>query len=504
MIVLSDNISSFLCNEYFNISYRNEFSNEELDKVTRLRLSKNDIKYLEFFRNVEELEFSMFPSIDDEDIKKVGLFCRSVKKIIIQEQNDLFNLDLSNFSSLNSLSIVHNDNLISVSGIRRVSELEIYDNKDYMDVEYLLSLVNGNINVKLDIVYYVYMVRILVNDNRNADVLDKCKWIESIGIRDFSVKEYSTEEVHELYELMSSIVSKYIFVTDGIYEKVGILYQWMINNIKFVNEDVDKNENILNFNSVDKVFSYMIGGRLSYAKAFQLLLSVASVDARIVYSFGADENIGCYNGEKVYSLFGNSDYALLRLRLDDKSCYLDVAWDCYTKDFVFASDIRLFLISKEEIKRRHKIVGEGNVGNSSTYHEDDVEDLIMFSKNRINDVDRMFMKLDENKSLLLGAELNYSYASSEVDELKNKLSSCVKETEEYREINYSLNASFELLDYYYREMMEYERVVADYISDKKEELLSMYYGNEEQRDIDRRLKCYEISNEIYEIIKNII
>ena len=109
--------------------------------------------------------------------------------------------------------------------------------------------------------------------------------------------------------------------------KFGVLYSWMINNMKFVNEDDPEGENLNLISNVNKVFSYSRGGRLSMAKAFQMLLSFVGIKSSVVYSVGATDVIGYFNGEKVCSLLGESDYAVLRVTLDEKDYDCDIAWD---------------------------------------------------------------------------------------------------------------------------------------------------------------------------------
>ena len=58
------------------------------------------------------------------------------------------------------------------------------------------------------------------------------------------------------------------------------------DNMKFVNEDDPDGENLNLISNVNKVFSYGRGGRLTLAKAFQLLLSFVGIKSSGVHSNG--------------------------------------------------------------------------------------------------------------------------------------------------------------------------------------------------------------------------
>lgn len=506
MVILSDSISSYLCRKIFYCDDRKEFSKEELDNVKRISLSKNDIESLAYFSNLEELYLDIFPSVNDEDLKRISNLCPNIKVLKVQEQNAIWKLDLRNFSRLESLEVIHNDNLNDIVGMGKLKSFTFYDNKEYDNIKQLVDnlMFDGNAINKIDITYYVYIVRRLVELGKSKELLNSFRWIESVGIRDFKVTEYGIEEVEELFTMLSDIVYKYTFVTDGESEKYGVLYQWMLDNVSFVNEDENVMENVSNFDTVNKVFSYMVGGRLTYAKAFQLLLTVAGVNTKLVYSVGADESIGYYDGKKIYSLLGNSDYALLRVMLDGKIYYCDIAWDCMIKNFIFADSLRMFLISKDELQRRQKFIGEGNIVKSYSYHGDDADDLIMYAKDRIVEVDGVFDEIEKNDSMLLGAQLNYSFVDSELKVSRERLKKYNIESEGYRDISLSIKTSEDLLNNYLEDIHKYEKNNKMILSKYEKFIKDKYYGVDEQQDIDMRLVSYEISEYIYGIISEYI
>ncbi len=421
MVNLSDNLKTKVA-EALNMA-KDDISLDDLDKITVLSLSKNDIDSLKYFKNIEELVLAGFPSIDATDVDKIKSMLPYIKVLKIKEQSALIKLDLTGFTKLEKLELTYNDNLESLKGCKGLKELVFYDNKDFINSQQLVDIltVNPGCKVTLDIVYYPSIVRILQEANNSSVKVNEFTWIESVGLRKHVEHIYSQEELDNLIDMLTDIVAKYIFVTDGDIEKFGVLYSWMIHNINFVNEDDPKGEDVNLINNIYKVFNMRKGGRLSFAKAFQLLLCFAGVNSSVVYSLGALDTIGYYNGKKVYSLLGTSDYALLRVIIEGKYYYCDIAWDSLVSDYKYFDELRLLLVSKDELKIRHKFVGEGNITNSYSYHGDDSDDLIMFANDRIKNVDEMFEDINRYEEEINGAEINCSFIRKVMTDLKERI-----------------------------------------------------------------------------------
>ncbi len=429
---LSKQLNSFLGKED---SKNVNFSEEELSRIYTLKISKRDLPYLDYFTELESLEIDSFPSVNNEDILFIGQKLPNIKHLKIKEQNALFLLNLSLFKSLESLCIIHNDNILDIVGLEKVKKFTFYDNKDYENIQQLvdLLLVNKDADITIDISYYVSIVNMFFEKNLDVNILNNFTWIESIGLRSYNTYEYSKNEIEELLRHISYIASKYVYSDDSDVTKFCILYSWMINNMKFINEDEPGEENLALISNVNKVFSYSRGGRLSLAKAFQILLSFVNIKSSVVYSMGATDVIGYYNGEKVCSLLGESDYAVLRVQLDDKYYYCDIAWDTLIKFHGFFDQLRFFLFSKTELKTRHKFVGEGNIENTYSYHGDDSDDLIKKSLERIKEVDDIFEDIERLKPQITGEELNIAISKIKYNDLKNEIDKTDIDTQEYKD-----------------------------------------------------------------------
>lgn len=499
MIILSDALSDEVKGMLNVVNNSNNFLEKDLESITSLNLSANDIQYLNYFKNVVELELSTFPSIKKEDIFIIANKLPNLKSLKIKEQNAIFDLDVGCLTNLEELCLIHNDNLISIKGIDKLKRFTFYDNKDYRNIEQIVDLLVDNMesNVTLDIVYYVDALRELYKLNKDISLLYKFNWVESSGLRKFNIYEYSKEEIKSLVTMVSDIVSKYTYVTDGEVEKFGVLYRWMITHVKFVNEDDPKGENLSLISNIYKVFNFGMGGRLSYAKAFQFLLSFAGVKSTVVYSLGAYDTIGYYNGQKVYSLLGTSDYALLRVSLDNKYYYCDIAWDCMVNDYKYFDVLRLFLLSKDELKIRHKFVGESEIEHSYSYHGDDSDDLIMFANDRLKEVDDLFNDIERLNSYISGAELNCMLLKKELSEIKDSMSLYEEGSMEYKNYLKEIKEDEELFKCSEIDLIRYKNMRVGIINSYSGRLNAHYLGLDRNMKKDEVLALLKKKKEVY-------
>lgn len=508
MITLSDSLKDYV-RDSLNLKKEEEVDEKQLDSVTSLSVSKKDLSSLKYFKNVDTLFLESFPSIENTDIEHIAKILPNLKSLKIKEQSALIQLDVSHLEKLEELCLIHNDNLESIKGIDKVKRFTFYDNKDFRNVKQIVDLLlnNKESTITLDIIYYVNLVKELCDLNQDVSLLDRFTWVESEGLRSYSIHEYTKQEIDSLIKIVSAIVSKNIYVTDGDIEKFGVLYRWMVKNIIFVNEDDPQGEDIGDLDNIYKVFNYRKGGRLTFAKAFQLLLSFAGVESSVVYSLGALDTIGFYNGEKVYSLLGTSDYALLRVTIDNRYYYCDIAWDSMVCDYKYFDELRLFLVSKDELKLRHKFVGEGNIEHSYSYHGDDSDDLIMFSNDRLKEVEEIFSDIERVDPYITGNDLNSSFTKKNISQLKSKMDDLESQTDEYKSLAKELAIEEERLNEEEADLVRYNNIRKGIIESYANTLISHYiktedYNNKEEiiESLTKQHELSLISTYIYDVL----
>ncbi len=498
MINISGSLASKF-NKILNKSNDNTlFSDFELSTIKKISLSKKDLDHLSYLNNVEVLELDSFPSVVNEDIEMIASKLTRLRGLKIKEQNALFNLDLTPLQHLEELCLIHNDNLVNITGLDKIRRFTFYDNKDFEDiiqiVDFLLN--NQNSTITLDVSYYIDIVNILFERNIDVILLSRFTWVESSGLRRYHTYEYTNAELDSMLKVISSVVSKYIYATDGDIEKFGVLYNWMINNIKFVNEDDPKLENINLVSNVNKVFNFGKGGRLSYAKAFQMLLSFAGIKSSVVYSLGAIDDIGTYNGEKIYSLLGESDYAVLRVTLDGRDYYCDVAWDALMLELGYYDKLRLFLFSKNELKIRHKFVGEANITNTHSYRGDDSDDLIVFANDRLREVMETFDDIERLKPEIDGIGLNIAISKSRIREIKSDLDNLDNVSNDYRNRQEELDKLEDQIDLDEAELIRLENARKSIVFNYSKILVNRYLDGYRELDYKELMNVLSKKEEI--------
>lgn len=504
--LLSKQLNQMLNKEVDNTS----FLEDELSSITSLKISKRDLPYLDYFENVEDLIIEAFPSITSEDILFIGEKLTKIKSLKIKEQNALFDIDLSSFNNLENLCLIHNDNLSSVIGINNLKRFTFYNNKDYSNlqqiVDYLIDF--DNTTVTLDITYYIPVIKMLYERKLGLAILEKVIWVETIGLRKYSTYEYTNKEIESLMKHVSHIASRYVYVNDSEIEKFAILYNWAINNLRFVNEDDSEGENLSLISNVNKVFSYSNGGRLTLAKAFQMLLSFVGIDSSVVYSMGATDVIGYYNGEKVCSLLGESDYAVLRVSLDGKNYYCDIAWDAFINFHGFFDKLRFFLFSKNELKLRHKFVGEGNIESSHSYHGDDCDELLSFAKKRVKEVDELFDDIERLKPDISGKELNVAITKLKINDLKNEIDDLDMNSSLYKDKMLDLTKLEDEIDSLTADIVRFENEREGIINSYSNLLIRRYLNDDVNIDLSKleeilikKIKTMEISEYLTSLLE---
>lgn len=506
MGAIMNNISSSLSKQLNMILKKDDlnntfFSEEELNSIIKISLSKKDLDFLNKIPNIEELELSAFPSVTKEDIVFISTKLKKVKNLIIKEQNALFSLDLRVFDKLEELSLIHNDNLQDIEGLSRVKKLTFYDNKDFNNIKQIVDYMvdNKETRVTLDISYYIMIVKILFKRNISFHVLKRVTWVETIGLRKYVVYEYTNEEIDSLMKHISYITSMYIYTTDRDIDKFSVLYKWVIDNMRFVNEDDPEGENLSLISNVNKVLSYKRGGRLTLAKTFQMLLSFVGIDSSVVYSMGATDIIGYHNGEKVCSLLGESDYAVLRVTLDGRNYYCDIAWDTLMNYHGFFDKLRSFLFSKKELKVRHKFVGEGNIDSSYSYHGDDSDDLIRFASSRIKEVNELFEDVERLKNDITGKEFNIALFKLKVNDLKNYLDELEIDSDIYKEKVLELTDLENKLEIYGGELVRLENERDGIINSYANLLIRRYLSDDTYLSVSELRELLEEKESVYQL-----
>lgn len=488
MIDLPDSFSE-------SVTKQTGFSNIEdnLSLINKLSVGKKDIKYLSIFPNLEEITFKSFPSIRNEDLQLVNKLVPNLKRLYIIEQNALFEIDLSIFSNLEEIHVLHCDNIKSILHLDRIHTIELVGNRNLTNLESIFSAIFNDTVLKLDIKYLYDLRRYFFENKQNVDLFERVTWVEGIGLKDHKEFVYKKYMLEELTKMFNEIYYRYVFVNDDDLFKFSVLYKWFIENVRFENVSDKSETSVPSFS----VINYGIGNRVTYANAFNLLLCMAGIKSTVVYSIDSLDSIGKFNGKDAYSVLGASDYALLRVEINGQTYYADVAWDAYVTSFNKFDAAKVYLSSKDEIRQIHNIVGESSIMESSSYHGDDADDELELVERRISNVDVILNDIDMSLPSIDGKMVNIEFNKSEIERLKDSMELVDKDSDEYKKMEEDIiNMSVEIKEYTTK-LNEFKKEREKDIVKYKDFIMNSYYT-------DNYEVLYEygfISDYIFDLIK---
>ena len=180
--------------------------------------------------------------------------------------------------------------------------------------------------------------------------------------------------------------------------------------------------------------------------------------------------------------------------------------------YKFFDELRLFLVSKEELSIRHKFVGEGNIDKTYSYHGDDSDDLIMYAIERLDETDKVFDCVTRFDAKLVGEGMNKRLLENKVISLNNKLKDSNTSSDEVKEITEEINKvqneieQIELRIRDYKDQKEAEQIkyvdyFMNYYLTKDEKALD---NNELLEVLNRKVDNYLLSKYVYEILEDLI
>lgn len=509
MIELSLKLTEYV-NKYLGVEEKS-FSEDVLSNVTKLELSKTDIPFLRYFPNVNSVEFNGFPSINQTDLDEVAAIVPKLNELIVKEQSALLSINLEMFFFLEKLSIISNDNLTNIFNIEKLVKLKeftLYNNKK-LDITNLYEYIKElNVDLKIDLIYYYAITNYLINEGVDISELfyERVKFVDCYGYRNVHIKTLKTDALMSLVNNICDIVSLYCFKSDTDIKKFCVLHKWMLDNIVYINEDVEEH---LEYYGVVDAFVYKKAGRLSYARVFQLLLIFAGIETSLVYSSGVTNLIGKYQNVDLLSFDGNGDYAMVRSLIDGKYYYTDIAWNKRTLEENCYDDLKIMLVSKDDLLLKHSLVGEGIVDKTSTYNFKVIEEINDEVKNTIHDVDYLFKEVEISDDNVVASSQMFAENNSEIEELKRKISQEEVGTELYNSLVEELISLEKVINSYNKILVKYNDGQKAIINKYSNFILNKYFGVMSNDNIDDIMinklelqnKYHVVSKYLYDLLK---
>lgn len=158
--------------------------------------------------------------------------------------SDFVNLDLTEFTKLEELVIIRNNNLLNIKGLenlKKLSYIEFYDNQlidEEQACKFLIENMKNNAEMKIDILYYKRITSLIRKEYSSyRDAFRNAKWVEAIsaGLENHSTIEHSTVATGRFYsrlqDILNEIIPKNLLPEDE--EAIYLIYCWIIENVSY-------------------------------------------------------------------------------------------------------------------------------------------------------------------------------------------------------------------------------------------------------------------------------
>ena len=388
-------------------SKNDSFLEEELLYVKTIRITNKLIPYLQYFPNLTDITIDCEEIIPQKDIQNIINQYPNLKRLSISEQSEMQSIDVSALEKLQDLEIKSNGALKTVIGIDKIKDLwsltfydnQVYSEKGIQDLVKKVCSPSRKFECNFDALYMPEVIDYIKENNINIDSVDyQFKWKEHLksGVEiSQNDLEYSTKELYLAYRKASEIVEQYIEPTDTAKQKYAILYQWMCENVTYDNDALKDKSYMHSENGLARGRKGGTNGSINallygscvcqgYSKTMQMLLKLSGISAFDIGCIVDEEEkkqaVRLYDGKKHAD---NSNHSILKVNLDGKIYYSDVTWDA--NRFQKGGKRQYFLLSKEDISKDHKLIGENEtIDRGKSISNEEQEKLFSFSKDRLN------------------------------------------------------------------------------------------------------------------------
>lgn len=365
-----------------DIRRRDTFLEEEFELVRELSVNKDTLEYMVLFPSITSLTIEGKKELENIEIRDLIKKYPYLEKLTIRGQNKLGVLDVSELRFLKELNLISDRGLMWVKGLDQLTTLDkftFYDNIVYPREEEICSIVN-NLSSKgckcdVDVLYISTLAE------KGIEKPDNISWSENVGLGMYGEKlSYSTFDIMNAYRAAKEVIDKYVKETDTNVQKYAIIYQWMCENVKYDYAE-SNSETVVNNGTVKAITQHSCVCQ-GYSKAMQLLLKLVGIKSFDTSCFVAHDPNKLY---KINNRVNEGDHSLLKVNIDGTIYYSDVTWDAY--HFQKGENRKYFLISKDEMIKDHKLVGEEQVFVSiNSISSEEFNALMKFASDRIRSV----------------------------------------------------------------------------------------------------------------------
>lgn len=418
----------------------NGISEEQCKQISYLKIDESQINLLDYFKNIKELEISGSQKV--KDFKNLNLnHFENLEELRVFGAKNISEINLNNLSKLAFINISGNSSLEKINGIENLNvltSLQLINNSVFssLDIKTIYEKFLCDMKLDINIIASIKNLEELKNIKQN---LNNIQWIESVGNRYQSI--YFGQGISLEYkkrEILDSIISYEM----SDYEKISIIYDWIVNNIKYNDLAIKERDELIskksNASSVsvklnslqNSSYSALIDNNCvceGYSNAMKFLLSGLGISA---------ETVPCKIGNKNnqdYIKFEEADHSIIRFKLNDTWLYSDPTFDSsnptekkyfaltkdeITKNFTL-SESEKNIISKPYNNEELKTEKENTNNNQHNYNLETIRKNIIYQRNSL--LKENSLSVEEKKCRLEIIQLKLEQINIEI-ELSNVLS----------------------------------------------------------------------------------
>ena len=361
---------------------QNTFFEKELSLVSTLTVNREVLEIINLFPNVLDLTIDSSEQFTTKEINFIIQSFPNLKKLTIKNQDNLQVLNLSNLYQLEELNITSNDKLFKMTNLEELSNLEkltFYNNNLFssISINKLVNYIkeNKDKSFNIDVLYFKDVFPDLPSNIVWSEFLKEKTLVEHLT--------YKNEEMLKVYKKALSIINKYLESGDTDEEKFAILYEWLTKNVTYDFASL-KNTNNKKLASNGTVGAFLDNKAVcqGYTKAMQFFLKILNIPSLDISCVMDDDA----RKRKSYSLDGRmmpsyADHSIIKVRLSNNTFYNDISSDSIRAMFGFGK--KYFLMSKDEIEKTHKLVGQEETLAYKSISDEERKKLEEFACHRI-------------------------------------------------------------------------------------------------------------------------
>lgn len=321
---------------------------------TLLINSETPIYYLDELKHLKTININgqnTYYQKETIDYKALNQF-KELEMLVITDNQNIENLDISNLEKLHTLVLINNKHLTNINGIENLKELDtvIMVNNKIKTINNFKQFIENTKNskiIKLDINMYHYLNKSDIINSENNNI----GFAEKISVGQFY--NLTLEMMQKLYKKGLEITQH--INTNDKYIIAQEIYKYLVKTLTYDYENLEiRNKymlegNLINvyqndYKDINSSYKALMENKAvceGYANAFKFLTNLKDIEA---------ENIVCFLN-KTDTKFEYYNHTASRFRLNNEWLYCD-------SQIEEENNIKYFGLKREQFEESHKLEPE--------------------------------------------------------------------------------------------------------------------------------------------------